>query len=284
MDIELAHPRSGFTARPQGGAAGGPAEPVPRRLPDQQTVHSAPRTAEWKTELLNIDRINTYYGDSHVLHDVSLSLREGRLLALLGRNGAGKSTCISSIIGFLPPRSGSIRLDGVAIEKLPPERICKAGIGLVPQGRRIFASLTVRENLDVAAGSSAAGNRQRWSRDEVYDFFPRLSERHHQTAGTLSGGEQQMLAIGRGLMTNPRVLLLDEPSEGLAPQIVREVGDILLKLKQRLAMVLVEQNLGLALKVADDVVLLNTGRVVFSGTREEFEAQQADLHAHLGVE
>ena len=236
------------------------------------------------TRVLWLDRVNAFYGDSHVLQDLSLELQEGRLLALLGRNGAGKSTCISSIIGFLPPRSGRITLDGQSIENLAPERICRAGIGLVPQGRRIFGSLTVKENLDVAARPAAADSKRHWTRDDVFKIFPRLKERTNQLAGSMSGGEQQMLAIGRGLMTNPRVLLLDEPSEGLAPQIVREVGEVLATLKTQISMVLVEQNLGLAMKVADDVVLLNTGRVVFSGTREQFQDQQAALHSHLGVE
>jgi branched-chain amino acid transport system ATP-binding protein len=236
------------------------------------------------TSLLSLEKVNAFYGDSHVLHDLSLSLQPGRLLALLGRNGAGKTTCISSIIGFLPPRSGRILLDGQAIDKLTPERICRAGIGLVPQGRRVFASLTVKENLDVAARPPAAGSTRHWAQGDVFALFPRLKERHHALASSLSGGEQQMLAIGRGLMTNPRVLLLDEPSEGLAPQIVRELGEVLASLKQHIAMVLVEQNLGLAMKVADDVVLLNTGRVVFAGTRESFQDQQAALSSHLGVE
>ena len=236
------------------------------------------------TSLLSLDRVNLFYGDSHVLHDVSLELQQGRLLALLGRNGAGKTTCISAIIGFLPPRSGRITLAGASIEKLAPERICRAGIGLVPQGRRIFGSLTVKENLDVAARPPAAASQRHWKRDDVFEIFPRLKERLNQLAGNLSGGEQQMLAIGRALMTNPRVLLLDEPSEGLAPQLVREVGEVLMRLKTQISMVLVEQNLGLAMKLADDVVLLNTGRVVFSGTRETFQQQQAALHSHLGVE
>ena len=236
------------------------------------------------TSLLTLDRVNAYYGDSHVLHDLSLQLQPGRLLTLLGRNGAGKTTCISSIIGFLPPRSGHILLDGRPIEQLAPERICQAGIGLVPQGRRVFASLSVKENLDVAAQTPSAHSNRHWRRDDVYQIFPRLKERQSQLASSLSGGEQQMLAIGRGLMTNPRVLLLDEPSEGLAPQIVRELGEVLSKLKQHIAMLLVEQNLGLAMKLADDVVLLNTGRVVFSGSREQFQHQQASLQSHLGVE
>ena len=235
------------------------------------------------TELLAVRRINAYYADSHVLHDVSISLRPGRLLTLLGRNGAGKSTCINAIVGFLPTRSGSVMLDGAALEKCSPEQISRAGIGLVPQGRRVFGSLTVRENLDVAARRQTPAGRRVWSREDVNQIFPRLHERRDQLAASLSGGEQQMLAIGRALMTNPRVLLLDEPSEGLAPQIVRELGNVLERLKSEIAIVLVEQNLGLAMKVADDVVLLNTGRVVFSGSSDDFQAQQAQLQSHLGV-
>jgi branched-chain amino acid transport system ATP-binding protein len=235
------------------------------------------------TSLLRVDRINAFYADSHVLHDVSLTLSTGRLLALLGRNGAGKSTCISAIVGFLPPRSGSIVLDGEPIERRSPEMICQSGIGLVPQGRRIFGSLSVRENLEVAARRSTPAGHRAWTREDVNNIFPRLRERQHQLAGTLSGGEQQMLAIGRALMTNPKVLLMDEPSEGLAPQIVREVGNVLETLKSRISIILVEQNLGLAMKVADDVVLLNTGRVAFSGTCDAFRAQQSVLQGHLGV-
>jgi branched-chain amino acid transport system ATP-binding protein len=235
------------------------------------------------TNILSVNRIDAYYGDSHVLHEVSFQLQEGRLLALLGRNGAGKSTCINAIIGFLPPRAGSVSLDGVALEKLSPEQICAAGIGLVPQGRRIFPTLTVRENLEVAARVRTPAGRRIWSREDVNNIFPRLHERQHQLAGSLSGGEQQMLAIGRALMTNPRVLLLDEPSEGLAPQIVRELGNVFERLKSEISIVLVEQNLGLAMKVADDVALLNTGRVVFSGTKERFQEQQSALQSHLGV-
>jgi branched-chain amino acid transport system ATP-binding protein len=235
------------------------------------------------TSLLCVDRINAFYADSHVLHDVSLTLNTGRLLALLGRNGAGKSTCINAIVGFLPPRSGSIMLDGEPIEKRSPELICQSGIGLVPQGRRIFGSLTVRENLDVAARRNTLAGHRTWTREDVNNIFPRLRERQNQLAGTLSGGEQQMLAIGRALMTSPKVLLMDEPSEGLAPQIVREVGNVLETLKSQVSIILVEQNLGLAMKVADDVVLLNTGRVVFSGTCDGFRAQQSVLQGHLGV-
>jgi branched-chain amino acid transport system ATP-binding protein len=235
------------------------------------------------TDILTVQNLNAYYADSHVLHDVSFGVQRGRLHALLGRNGAGKSTCINAIVGFLGARSGSISLDGAQIERSSPEEICRAGIGLVPQGRRIFPSLTVRENLDVAGRKHTPAGRRVWTREDINNIFPRLRERHNQAAGSLSGGEQQMLAIGRALMTNPMLLLLDEPSEGLAPQVVREVGNVLEELKSQISIVLVEQNLGLAMKVADDVTLLNTGRVVFSGTRDSFNEQQATLQSHLGV-
>jgi branched-chain amino acid transport system ATP-binding protein len=236
------------------------------------------------TSLLAVDRINAFYGDSHVLHDVSLELSPGRLLALLGRNGAGKSTCMHAVVGFLPPRSGRIRVGEREVQGATPEAICRHGVGFVPQGRRIFPTLTVRENLEVAVRRSApAAGAKRWTRQDVQQIFPRLKEREKQLAGSLSGGEQQMLAVGRALMTSPRVLLLDEPSEGLAPMIVRELGAVLEALKQEISILLVEQNLGLAMKLADDVVLLNTGRVVFSGTREEFAQRQPELQRHLGV-
>src|SRR3954468_523255 len=216
-------------------------------------------------DALSLSNVNTFYGDSHVLHGVSFALRPGGVLALLGRNGAGKTTCISTIIGFLKPKEGEIRLFGEPITGLGPERISQLGIGLVPQGRRIFPSLSVRENLMVARQRERATDKP-WGMDRIYDMFPRLRERHAQFAGTLSGGEQQMLAIGRALMGNPRVLLLDEPSEGLAPLIVAEVGRTIKRLKDEgQSIVLVEQNLQLALEVADQAVILNTGRCVFSG-------------------
>ena len=235
------------------------------------------------TSLLSIDRINAFYGDSHVLHDVSLEVSPGRLLALLGRNGAGKSTCMHAVVGFLPPRSGRIRVGERELQGATPEAICRQGVGFVPQGRRIFPTLTVRENLEVAARRNASSGGKRWSREDVQQIFPRLKEREKQLAGSLSGGEQQMLAVGRALMTSPRVLLLDEPSEGLAPLIVRELGNVLSELKKDMSILLVEQNLGLAMKLADDVVLLNTGRVVFAGPREEFEQRQDEMQRHLGV-
>ena len=235
------------------------------------------------TELpaLALAGVDAHYGDSHVLHGVSFSLGAGRVLALLGRNGAGKTTCMSTIIGFLAPREGEIRLFGEPIARLAPEAIARRGVGLVPQGRRIFPTLTVRENLVVARQSRGGGA---WTLERVFDLFPRLQERSQQAAGSLSGGEQQMLAIGRALMGNPRVLLMDEPSEGLAPRIVAEVGQTIARLKQQgLSIVLVEQNIKLALGLADDVVMLNTGQVAFTGSVEDVRSNEAVLTQHLGV-
>ena len=233
------------------------------------------------TEALEISGIDTYYGDSHVLHGVGFALPAGRLLGLLGRNGAGKTTCMATIMGFLRPRRGAISLFGENVAGLAPEAIARKGICLVPQGRRVFRSLTVRENLMVAAQTREG---TAWTLDRVFALFPRLKERHAQVAGSLSGGEQQMLAIGRALMGNPRVLLMDEPSEGLAPQIVHEVGRTIAQLKaEGLSIVLVEQNIKLTLDLADDVVIVNTGAVVFNGTAAETRANTAVISQHLGV-
>jgi branched-chain amino acid transport system ATP-binding protein len=234
-------------------------------------------------DALSLTDVHTFYGDSHILHGVSFSLPPGGVLALLGRNGAGKTTCISTIIGFLKPREGQIRLFGEPIEGLNPERISHLGIGLVPQGRRTFPSLTVRENL-VVAQQRRTQTANPWNVDRIYDMFPRLRERHGQFAGTLSGGEQQMLAIGRALMGNPRVLLLDEPSEGLAPLIVAEVGRTIRRLKdQGQSIVLVEQNRQLALDVADHAVILNTGRCVFSGKADGLVNNEELITQNLGI-
>ena len=234
-------------------------------------------------DALRLDNVDAFYGDSHILHGVSFSLQPGGVLALLGRNGAGKTTCISTIIGFLKPRNGAIRLFGEAIEGLSPERICRLGIGLVPQGRRIFASLTVRENLMVAKLRGPTASIP-WNIDRIYELFPRLRERHAQIAGTLSGGELQMLAIGRALMGNPRVLLLDEPSEGLAPLIVAEVSRAIARLKaEGQSIILVEQNLKLALEVADQAVILNTGRCAFAGSAREIHDNEELIAQNLGV-
>ncbi len=233
------------------------------------------------TEALRLGGIEADYGDSHVLHGVGFTLRAGRLLALLGRNGAGKTTCLNTVIGFLRPRRGDIALFGEPITGLAPEGIARKGVGLVPQGRRVFRNLSVEENLQVAArGADGA----RWTLARVYETFPRLRERRSQAAGLLSGGEQQMLAIGRALMGNPRVLLMDEPSEGLAPQIVHEVERIVARLKaEGLSIVLVEQNIKMSLAVADDVVLLNTGRVVYEGGVAAVQNDQKLIAQHLGV-
>ena len=236
------------------------------------------------TEALAISDIDTYYGDSHVLHGVSFSLQPGRLLGLLGRNGAGKTTCMSTIMGFLKPRRGSISLYGEPVAGLAPDVIARKGICLVPQGRRMFRTLTVRENLMVAARSRKNAGGSDWTIDRVFRLFPRLSERNAQLAGSLSGGEQQMLAIARALMGNPRVLLMDEPSEGLAPQLVTEVGRTIAQLKaEGQSIVLVEQNIKLTLNLADDVVIINTGRVVFRGTSDQIRLDDAMVSQHLGV-
>jgi branched-chain amino acid transport system ATP-binding protein len=234
-------------------------------------------------DALSLIDVHAYYGDSHILHGVSFSLPSGGVLALLGRNGAGKTTCISTIIGFLRPREGQIRLFGGPIAGLTPERISLLGIGLVPQGRRIFPSLTVRENL-VVARQRRIDSARPWTVERVYELFPRLRERHAQFAGTLSGGEQQMLAIGRALMGNPRVLLLDEPSEGLAPLIVAEVGRAMKRLKEEgQSIVLVEQNRQLALDIADRAVILNTGRCVFDGEVNELATNEELIAQNLGI-
>ena len=236
------------------------------------------------SEALALEGINALYGDSHVLHEVSFALQSGRVLALLGRNGAGKTTSMNAIIGFLQPRDGQIRLYGEAITRLSPEAIARKGVGLVPQGRRVFPNLSVRENLIVARIAPRQATAKPWNLDRVFDLFPRLQERQQQQAGSLSGGEQQMLAISRALMGNPRVLLMDEPSEGLAPQIVAEVGRTIARLKDEgLSIVLVEQNMKLALGIADDVVVLNTGQVVFAGDADSVRRDETLITQHLGV-
>jgi branched-chain amino acid transport system ATP-binding protein len=228
--------------------------------------------------MLDVEAIHTYYGDSHVLHGVSLRVAPGEAVALLGRNGAGKTTAIRSIVGFTPPREGRVVFEGRAIERWPSYRIARSGLALVPQGRRIFAPLSVRENL--LLGARAPG----WTLERVFALFPRLREREQQSGGTLSGGEQQMLAIGRALLTNSRLILLDEPSEGLAPLIVREIGRILLALKaERLSLLLVEQNYHLALRVADRVYVMNKGQIVYEGTPAGLEVDEEVKRRYLGV-
>ena len=236
------------------------------------------------TNALSLQGIDALYGDSHVLHGVSFACGEAKLLGLLGRNGAGKSTCMNVTMGLLSPRRGEVTVFGQRVSGLPPEQIALHGVALVPQGRRIFKSLTVRENLVVAARKPTDGKHGPWTIDTVFSMFPRLKERTSQMAAHLSGGEQQMLAIGRALMGNPRVLLMDEPSEGLAPQIVAEVMATIRKLKESgLSIVLVEQNPMLVFDVADDIVILNTGRVVVVSTPAALKNDGVDLRQHLGV-
>ncbi len=240
-------------------------------------------TAAEPVEALALSGVDALYGESHVLHGVSFALRSGRVLALLGRNGAGKSTCLNTVVGFLEPRNGDIRLYGESIARLPPQTISRKGVGFVPQGRRIFSSLTVRENL-IVARQTRPGVEHGWTMERVFELFPALASRQKQAAGSLSGGEQQMLAIGRALMGNPRVLLMDEPSEGLAPVIVVELGRTIARLKQEgQSILLVEQNVNLAFSLADDVVLLNTGRVVFAGAAADARNDHALISQHLGV-
>ena len=229
--------------------------------------------------MLSVDDVHTYYGDSHVLHGVSLRVGRGEAVAILGRNGAGKTTLIRSIVGFTPPRAGRVLFEGEAIHAWPAHRIARRGLALVPQGRRIFAPLTVRENLLLGARAATG-----WTLPRVLELFPRLAERADQSGGTLSGGEQQMLAIGRALLTNGRLLLLDEPSEGLAPLIVREIGEVVRRLRaEHLAILLVEQNYHLALRVADRVYVMSKGQIVYEGTPSALEAAEDVKRRYLGV-
>jgi branched-chain amino acid transport system ATP-binding protein len=213
--------------------------------------------------MLEVRDIHTYYGDSYVLQGISLRMERGRVLGILGRNGMGKTTLIRSIVGFTPPRRGQVVFKDQDITGWPSNRSVALGLGLVPQGRRVFRSLSVAENLAVAA--RARDREGGWTIERVMELFPRLRERAGSGAGTLSGGEQQMLAIARALMTNPDLLLMDEPTEGLAPLLVREVGRVIKGLKAAgLSILLVEQNLPLALEIADDVHVMSRGRIVHS--------------------
>ncbi len=231
--------------------------------------------------MLRIVDIHTYYGDSYVLQGVSLEVARGSVVALLGRNGVGKTTLIRSIVGFTPARRGAILFNGRDITRMDSYKIIKLGMSLVPQGRRVFPSLTVKENLAIAERYSEA---QRWDFTKIYALFPRLEERRDQRASTLSGGEQQMLAIARALISNPLFILMDEPTEGLAPVLVREVGDAILKMKEEgLSIFLVEQNLAFARKFADSVHLMSKGLIVYSSTPEQLWEDQEAKHRYLGV-
>jgi len=232
--------------------------------------------------MLELVDVHTYYGESHVLHGISLNVDQGSVVALLGRNGMGKTTTIRSIIGFTPPRHGTVRFKGKDITSLQPHQIAQMGIGLVPQGRHIFPSLSVRENLTMSARNP--GKPKAWTLDRVYSLFPILKERANLKGTLLSGGEQQMLSICRALMTNPDLLLMDEPSEGLAPIIVKEIGGIIGQLKASgFSILLVEQSLPMALAVADYTYVVSKGRIVYESTPEELEKNEKVKNIYLGV-
>ena len=233
-------------------------------------------------EILRLRDVHTYYGECHVLHGMALDVRQSSIVALLGRNGMGKTTTIRSIIGFTPPRQGEIVFKEKSIASCGSHEIARMGIGLVPQGRRIFPSLSVEENLTMAA--TTRGKADAWTLDTVYSSFPILKKRARLNGNRLSGGEQQMLAICRSLMTNPDLLLMDEPSEGLAPLIVQEIAEIIARLKQSgLSILLVEQNDTMALKLADYVYVISKGMIVHESRPQELWENEEVKTGYLGV-
>jgi branched-chain amino acid transport system ATP-binding protein len=230
--------------------------------------------------VLEVRDIHTYYGDNYVLQGVSLRAEEGQVAVLLGRNGVGKTTLFRSIMGLTPPRKGQIVFKGKDITGLAPHRVASLGVRLVPQGRRIFGSLTVRENLEVAERRAGDG----WSVERILDLFPRLRERSRHGGTKLSGGEQQMLACGRGLVGNPALLVLDEPTEGLAPLIVSQIEELIQQLKAAgTTILLAEQRLGFGLAVADHVYVLAQGRIMYESKPAELRANERVQRAYLGV-
>jgi branched-chain amino acid transport system ATP-binding protein len=234
--------------------------------------------------MLAVEDIHTYYGESYVLQGISLTVERGRIAAVLGRNGVGKTTLIRSIIAFTPPRRGRIVFDGADVTRWPSYRIGPAGMGIVPQGRRIFPSLSVRENLEIAARAAAAGAAGAWTIDSALALFPALRERLRNSAGTLSGGEQQMLAVARALVGNARLILMDEPTEGLSPQIVGELKQLVLRLRDSgLAILLVEQNIAFALETADTVSVMDKGKIVYHGLPRELAADEGVQKTYLGL-
>ncbi len=231
--------------------------------------------------ILDVQDIHTYYGEAYVLQGLSLRLEQGQILGLLGRNGVGKTTIVNSIVGFTPPRRGRIYFKDSEITGKPSFVIARSGVGLVPQGRRVFPTLSVEDNLLVA---EQGPQRHGWNLKRVYALFPRLNERRSQRAKTLSGGEQQMLAIGRGLMTNPDCLIMDEPSEGLAPIIIQGLWDAIARLRQEgLSILLVEQNAALALKLVDFVHVVAKGRIAYSGKPDDLWRNDEVKARFLGI-
>jgi branched-chain amino acid transport system ATP-binding protein len=231
--------------------------------------------------VLELENVNTYYGDSHVLWDVSLTIPQGKCVAMLGRNGMGKTTIMRSIAGLTPARDGMIRFKGEPIRGLGAYQIARKGMALVPQGRGIFASLTVKENLTI--GERQTTGEDAWNLEEVYKHFPILGQRSKMFANLLSGGEQQMLAVARALMRNPDLLLMDEPSEGLAPLVIDEIGSTICRLKGRLTVFLAEQNFNMALSVADYIYIVSKGSVVWEGLPDDLRDNEEVKQRWLGV-
>ncbi len=231
------------------------------------------------TDALTAEGLHTYYGKSHILHGVGLTVAEGTITTLLGRNGAGKTTTLRSLVGLTPPRAGRVTMFGQETTRWPPFRVAALGIGYVPEGRRIFPNLTVEENLKVPNGRAGA-----WSIARVYALFPRLAERKSNRGRQLSGGEQEMLAIARALLLNPRLLILDEPSQGLAPRVVQEVFAIVERMRaEGISVLLVEQNVRMSLTVADHAYVLDDGAVAWSGPARELAADEARVRSLTGA-
>jgi branched-chain amino acid transport system ATP-binding protein len=228
---------------------------------------------------LTAENIETFYGKSHILHGVSLKVAEGKITTILGRNGAGKSTTLRSLVGLTPARKGVIQIFGKDTTRLPPYAIAQLGVGFVPEGRKIFPSLTVEENLKVPVETKGP-----WTIDSIYELFPRLKERRNNKGRQMSGGEQEMLSIARALLLNPKLLILDEPSQGLAPLIVREVFRIVVKMRDAgMSVLLVEQNVRMTLEVADYAYVLNDGEIAFEGTAQELSANEERLQSLAGA-
>jgi len=228
---------------------------------------------------LEAEGLNTFYGKSHILHDVAMTVAEGRITVLLGRNGAGKTTTLRSLVGLTPPRSGRISIFGQDTTRLAPFRVAARGVGYVPEGRRIFPNLTVDENLRVPLERPG-----HWTIARIYELFPRLAQRRNNRGRQLSGGEQEMLAIARALLLNPRLFMLDEPSQGLAPLIVRDVFRVVASMREEgMSVLLVEQNVRMGLEVADDAYVLDDGKIVFSGPARELAADEARIQSLAGA-